>query len=113
MHVETVQSRKERRTAILSQQKYEDDVDKQLRRKATVMNMTTLRNLVVITDTSFVNKMAYLRCKEQIIKQMTELQHLAHGVSCTNNDYLRHKLQAFKIFVIQFRACVMKNDVEN
>ena len=96
----------------MSHQKYEGDINKELRRKATVMNMATVRNLVVTSDKSFVRNIPYLNCKGKIIEQMTELHHLAHGVSRTNNDYLPHKLRVFKICVIEFKACFVKNNIE-
>jgi hypothetical protein len=52
MHAETGQNKKERKTAIQGHQKYEGNIDKKLRRKATVMNMATVRNLMVISDKS-------------------------------------------------------------
>jgi len=45
---------KRKNKTILSRQKFEGNIDEEVRRKATVMNMATMRNLVVLYDASFV-----------------------------------------------------------
>jgi cytidine deaminase len=77
------------------------------------MNMVTVRNLVVISDTSFVKKVPCLGCRHKMTEKMTELRHLTHGASRKYSDHLPHRLQVFKICVVQFQAYFVKNNIEN
>jgi len=61
---------KGRTKATLSHQKNEGKIGKELRSKATVMNMATVRNLVVISDKFFVRNIPYLSCKYRIIEHI-------------------------------------------